>query len=214
MQSRPTDFTFSRKTLTVTSSDHARFTEGCSDLLDRALRVLRSCLRARRAVDTNHSVLAHAMLIENARDATRLTHSINELRALFNRTHRAVAHSARPHRRNERANSETFRCNRISHLAQRALADIGISVRMKQKEVHAIELLAAHTRLRSEIKHAFERDRRMIRPRFFTNESRPHCVMQFHVVRLSNCWVICSVICSVSCCCAPSAIPHLRSKVA
>ena len=166
--------------------DHAGFAEGRGDLLDRGLLVLGGGLGAGRAVDADHAVLAHAVLVEDARDAARLAHGVDELAALLDRAHRAVADGARPHGRDQRADGEVLRGDLVGHLADVGVARVGIEVGVEEEEVDAVELLAVDLGVRGELEHAVERDRGMVGAGLLADESGPHGVVQFHRVLLSS----------------------------
>ena len=182
----PADFAFGGEALAVSRGDHAGLAEGRGDLLDRALLVLGGGLGGRGAVDADHAVLAHAVLVEDARDAAGLAHGVDELAALLDRAHRAVADGAWPHGRDERADGEVLRGDLVGHLADVGLARVGIEVGVEEEEVDAVELLSVDGRLGGELEHAVERDRGMVGAGFLADESGPHGVVQFHRVLLSS----------------------------
>ena len=180
----PADLALGGEALAVARGDHSGFAEGRGDLLDRGLLVLGGGLGAGRAVDADHAVLAHAVLVEDARDAARLAHGVDELAALLDRAHRAVADGARPHGRDERADGEVLRGDLVGHLADVGVARVGIEVGVEEEEVDAVELLAVDLGVRRELKHAVERDRGMVGAGLLADESGPHGVVQFHRVLL------------------------------
>ena len=186
MHARPANLALGGESLTVASGNHARLAKGCGDLLDRLLWILGGGLGGRRAVDANHTVLAHAVFVEDARNATGLANGVDELAPLLDGSHRAVANGARPNRRDHGANREIFRRDLVGHLADVRLARIGIKMGVEEEKVDAVELLSVDGGLCGELEHAVERDGGMVGIGFFADESGPHCVVKFHGVLLDN----------------------------
>ena len=180
MHARPADLALGGEALAVARGDHRRLAEGRGDLPDRLRRVLRGGLGRRRAVDPDHAVSAHAVLVEDARDAAALPHRVDEARARVGRAHRAVADRARPDRRDERADREVALRDRVGEAAEVRLRRVRVDVRMEEEEVDAVEAAPARARLRGEVEHALERDRRMVGARLLADESGPHGVVQLH----------------------------------
>ena len=125
----------------MTGSHHPCLAKGRSDLLYGLLLILRGRLGAGGAVDANHAVLADSVLIQNARNTASLPHCINELRALFDRSHRTVTNRARPDRRNKRANGKTLGGDLVSQSPDISFTCIRINMRMKEKEIDSVKLL-------------------------------------------------------------------------
>ena len=83
MESSPTHFAFGGKAFAMTCSDHTCLTERRSNPFDRLLRVLRGRLRTSRAIDANHAVLAHAVIVQNTCDAAGFADGVDELGSLL-----------------------------------------------------------------------------------------------------------------------------------
>ena len=157
----PADFSLCREPFAELLRHRARLAKGCGNLLGVAGRIFRPLRRARRGVDPDDAGLADARRTKRCADLTRLPDLRHELTAFVGVAHRRAAAGRRPHRRDQRPHEQLPRADPVHEPLQVVVARVDAHMRIEQKQVHAVELHAVDRRVRGEVQHRVEIDRRL-----------------------------------------------------
>ena len=176
LHAAPADLAFRRQPLAVACRDMPRLAERIGNNLRVARRVCGPGIDAGRGVNPDHTVLAHAQILQLLRNLTALANLRQELTHLIRISHRRAATRATPNRGDQGARHQIPAAQFIGQNLQVVVGRIDIGVRQAQEEVNAFKFDTVHFSRNRQVQHRVQFDRRF-RVRTLANQAGPHRVM-------------------------------------